>query len=280
MACAQLPAQVVPTASLTGVVTDDTGALVPSASIEITNTATHIAQRHISDAGGRFLFNFLPPGTYHLAVSASGFGPYHQTGITLDVNAPATVQVHLAVQSVSQETTVNANAQMVDTESGTLHQIVNEKYAENLPLNGRNAASLVYMAPGTVAGKGEDTATYANNSDALAISVNGTYGDQVAYKLDGATHQDLITNVNATFPDPDALAEFSVQTNNFDARYGGAGGAIVNIVTKSGADQIHGSAFEYVRNGDFERTKLFCGRARRSQAQSIRRHAWGADPEK
>ncbi len=158
LACAQLPAQVVPTASLTGVVTDDTGAVIPSASVQITNTATHVTQTHVTDTGGRFLFNFLPPGSYDLSVSASGFGPYRQTGITLDVNAPANVQVHLNVQSVSQETTVNANAQMVDTESGTLHQIVNEKYAENLPLNGRNAASLVYMAPGTVAGKGEDTA--------------------------------------------------------------------------------------------------------------------------
>jgi hypothetical protein len=270
LACAQLPAQVVPTASLTGVVTDGTGAVVPSASAQITNTATHVIQTHVTDTGGRFLFNFLPPGSYDLSVSASGFGLYRQTGITLDVNAPATVQVHLNVQSVSQETTVNANAQMVDTESGTLHQIVNEKYAENLPLNGRNAASLVYMAPGTVAGKGEDTASYASNGDALAISVNGTYGDQVAYKLDGATHEDLITNVNATFPDPDALAEFSVQTNNFDARYGGAGGAIVNIVTKSGTDQLHGSAFEYVRNGDLNARNFFA-----AQHDALKRNQFG-----
>src|SRR5947209_17576986 len=124
-------------------------------------------------------------------------------------------------------------------------------------MNGRNAASLVYMAPGTVSGKGQDTASYANTGEALAISVNGTYGDQVAYKLDGATHQDLITNVNATFPNPDALAEFSVQTSNFDARYGGAGGAVVNIVTKSGTNEIHGSLFDYVRNGYFNARNSF-----------------------
>ncbi|MBV9082206.1 MAG: carboxypeptidase regulatory-like domain-containing protein, partial [Acidobacteriaceae bacterium] len=265
-----LPAQVVPTATLSGTVADATGAFVLAASIQLVNEATHVEQHASTDPQGRFLFNFLPPGTYDLTVNASGFGTYHQTGITLDVNAPASVLVHLNVQSVSQETTVSANAQMVDTESGTLHQVVGEKYAQNLPLNGRNAASLVYMAPGTVAGKGEDTATYASTSDALAISVNGTYGDQVAYKLDGATHEDVITSVNATFPNPDALSEFSVQTSNFDARYGGSGGAVVNIVTKSGSNELHGSLFEYLRNGDLNARNFFA-----AQHDALKRNQFG-----
>ncbi len=262
--------QVLPTATLNGTVLDPSGAVVPSAAVELVNTATHVSKKIVSDTQGRFLFNFLPPGTYELSVSATGFNTYHQTGITLDVNAPATVNVRLAVQSTSQQMTVNANAEMVDTESGTLHQIVGQQYAENLPLNGRNAATLVYMAPGTVPGKGEDTGTYASTSDSIAISVNGTYGDQVSYKLDGATHEDLITNVNATFPNPDALAEFSVQTNNFDARYGGAGGAIVNIVTKSGTNQIHGSIFEYLRNGDLNARNFFA-----AQQDALKRNQFG-----
>src|SRR5207245_10926659 len=102
------------------------------------------------------------------------------------------------------------------------------------PRNGRNAASLVYMAHGTVLGKGTDTATYATTSDTLAVSANGTMGNQVAYKLDGATHQDNITNLNAAFPNPDVLSQFSVETNNFDARYGGTRGAVANLVTKPG----------------------------------------------
>ncbi|HZQ54733.1 MAG TPA: carboxypeptidase regulatory-like domain-containing protein [Bryobacteraceae bacterium] len=262
--------QVVPTASLNGTVTDPSGAVVPSCTVELVNTATHVSKQIATDTQGRFLFNFLPPGTYDLNVTAQGFSAYRQTGITLDVNAPATVNVHLAIQSTAQEMTVNANAEMVDTESGTLHQVVGENYAENLPLNGRNAATLVFMAPGTVNGKGEDTGTYATTSDSIAISVNGTYGDQVSYKLDGATHQDVITNVNATFPNPDALAEFSVQTSNFDARYGGAGGAIVNIVTKSGSNQIHGSLFEYVRNGDLNARNFFA-----PQHDALKRNQFG-----
>jgi hypothetical protein len=262
--------QVVPTASLAGNVTDPAGAVVPSVTVELLNTATQVSKTVVTDQQGRYQFNFLPPGRYDLSASAPGFAKYRQTGITLDVNAPATTNVQLSVQSAQQEVTVEANASMVDTESGTLRQIVGEKYVGNLPLNGRNAATLVYMAPGTVPGKGEDTGTYATTSDSIAISVNGTYGDQVAYKLDGAPHDDPITNVNATFPNPDALAEFSVQTNNFDARYGGAGGAIVNIVTKSGANQLHGSLFEYVRNGDLNARNFFA-----AQQDALKRNQFG-----
>lgn len=260
MAATAMFGQVLPTTSLGGTVTDPSGAAIPAATVQLVNTATKASKSTTSDTQGRYRFDLLPPGTYALDVAAQGFAKYRQTGITLDVNTPATVDVHLTLQSASQEVTVNANAPMVDTQSGTLHQVVGKEYLENLPLNGRNAATLVYMAPGTVPGKGEDTGSYATTSDSIVISVNGTYGDQVSYWLDGAPHNDPITNVNAIFPDPDALAEFSVQTNNFDARYGGAAGGVVNIVTKSGSNHLHGSLFEYVRNGDFNARNFFAAR--------------------
>lgn len=252
-----LSAQVVPTATLNGMVTDPSGAVVPSAKIQVVNMATEVKKQTVSDAQGRFLFSFLLPGTYQLDVSAPGFSDYHQTGITLDVNAPATANVHLQLRSASAEVTVAANAQMIDTESSTLHQIVGHQYLENLPLNGRNAATLVTMAPGVTTSPGEYNDSYANSGNEVAYSVNGTYGDQVSYNLDGAPHKDLISDLNATFPNPDALSEFSVQTNNFDARFGGVGGAVVNIVTKSGTNQIHGDLFEYVRNGDLNAINYF-----------------------
>jgi hypothetical protein len=252
-----LPAQIVPTATLTGLVSDPTGAVVPSATVQIVNAGTQVAHETVSDEQGRFLFSFLQPGSYQLNVSAPGFNKYQQTGITLNVNAPATVNVRLAVQSTATEVIVNSNAEMIDTESNTLHQIVGQQYLENLPLNGRNAATLVTMAPGVVTSPGEYNDSYANSGNEVAYSVNGTYGDQVGYNLDGAPHEDLISNLNATFPNPDALAEFSVQTNNFDARFGGVGGAVVSIVTKSGTNQIHGAAFEYVRNGDLNAINYF-----------------------
>jgi hypothetical protein len=247
----------VPTATLTGSVTDPSGAVISTAKVEIIDTSTHVTQQTTADAQGRFQFSFLQPGSYDLRVSAPGFGAYRQTGITLDVNAPATVNVRLSVASASTQVTVAANAEMIDTQSGTLHQVVGKQYLANLPLDGRNAATLVTMAPGVVTSPGEYNDTYANSGNEVAYSVNGTYGDQVSYNLDGAPHEDLISDLNATFPNPDALEEFSVQTNNFDARYGGVGGAVVNIVTKSGTNQIHGDLFEYVRNGDLNAINYF-----------------------
>jgi hypothetical protein len=263
-------AQVMPGATLAGIVADESGAVMRGASVELTNTGTRLTRHTETDAGGRFFFDLVPPGMYDLTISAEGFAVYRQQGITLDVNVPATLRVTLSVAGTVQEITVQADVPMVDNRSGTLRQIVSERYIQDLPLNGRNAASLIYMAPGTVAGKGTDVATYANTGDTIAVSVNGTFGDQVSYKLDGATHQDNITNLNAAFPNPDALAEFSVETNNFDARYGGSGGAVVNIVTKSGTDVLHGSMFEYLRNGAMNARNFFA-----PQKDALRRHQLG-----
>lgn len=267
-----LMAQLVPTATLAGAVTDPSGAAVPAAKIQIVNTATQVAKETTADAQGRYQFSFLQPGPYQLNVVADGFNTFHQTGITLNVNAPATVNVKLALHSVSQEVTVDSNAVMIDTESSTLHQVIGEQYLENLPLNGRNAATLVTMAPGVVTSPGEYNDSYANSGNEVAYSVNGTYGDQVSYNLDGAPHEDLISNLNATFPNPDALAEFSVQTNNFDARFGGVGGAVVNIVTKSGTNKIHGAVFEYVRNGNLNAASYF-GKTQ----DTLKRNQFGGD---
>lgn len=253
-------AQIVPTATLAGSVTDPSGAVIPSAAVQLVNVATHVTKATTADAQGRFQFSFLQPGSYELDVSAPGFNAYRQTGITLSVNVPATVNVSLAVHSSATEVVVRSNAEMIDTQSSTLHQVVGRQYLENIPLNGRNAATLVTMAPGVVTSPGEYNDSYANSGNEVAYSVNGTYGDQVSYNLDGAPHEDLISNLNATFPNPDALAEFSVQTNNFDARFGGVGGAVVNIVTKSGTNQIHGTLFEYVRNGDLNAINYFAAK--------------------
>jgi len=265
-----LAAQVAPTTRLSGEVLDSSGASVPGAHVDLISSGTE-AVRHASTSGdGRFVFDLVPPGSYELNVSANGFATFHQSGIQLDVNVPADITVHLTVRGAVQHVNVVENAPMIDTESGTLRQVVNERYIHEMPLEGRNAAALVFMAPGTVTGKGTDRAPYASTSNTIAVSVNGTYGNQVAYKLDGATHEDNITNLNAAFPNPDALAEFSVETNNFDARYGGSGGAVVNIVTKSGTNRLHGSLFEYLRNGALNATNFFA-----SQKDALKRNQFG-----
>src|SRR5262249_1316266 len=249
--------QSAPTTNLSGTVADPSGSFVLNAAIELTNTATRWTRNTNTDTQGRFLFTLVPPGRYDLQVTASGFTVLRQQGLSLDVDVPVTLQLKLTVAGATTTITVREDAPMVDSQTGTVRQVVGEQYIQELPLEGRNAAALVYMAPGTVLGKGTDTAVYATNGDNLAISANGTMGNQVSYKLDGSSHQDNINNLNAGFPNPDALSQFSVETNNFDAKYGGSGGAVVNIVTKSGTNAIHGAAFEFLRNGALNARNFF-----------------------
>src|SRR5256714_4333402 len=266
----ELMAQAAPATRLSGDVVDSSAAYVPGAQVDLVMSGTQFTRHTMTNGEGRFVFDLVPPGNYELNVSANGFAAFHQSGIQLDVNVPANLKVRLTVRGAVQQVNVIENAPMIDTESGTLRQVVNERYIQEMPLEGRNAAALVFMAPGTVTGKGTDRAPYASTSDTIAVSVNGTYGNQVAYKLDGATHEDNISNLNAAFPNPDALAEFSVETNNFDARYGGSGGAVVNIVTKSGTNSLHGSLFEYLRNGALNATNYFA-----SQKDALKRNQFG-----
>ena len=249
--------QSAPTTSLSGTVADPSGSFVPNAAVALTNIATHWTRNTTTDTQGHFLFTLVPPGRYDLQVTATGFTVLRQQNFGLDVDVPVNLQLKLAVAGASTSITIQEDAPMVDSQSGTVRQVVGEQYIQDLPLEGRNAAALVYMAPGTVLGKGTDTAVYATNGDNLAISANGTMGNQVSYKLDGSSHQDNINNLNAGFPNPDALSQFSVETNNFDAKYGGSGGAVVNIVTKSGTNQIHGAAFEFLRNGALNARNFF-----------------------
>jgi hypothetical protein len=249
--------QSAPTTTLSGTVADPSGSLIPSAAIELTNTATRWTRDATTDPQGHFLFSLVPPGPYDLQVTASGFTVLRQQGLKLDADVPLNLELKLAVAGSATTITIREDAPMVDSQSGTVRQVVGEEYIQDLPLEGRNAAALVYMAPGTVLGKGTDTATYATNGDNLAISANGTMGNQVSYKLDGSSHQDNINNLNAGFPNPDALSQFTVETNNFDAKYGGSGGAVVNIVTKSGTNQIHGAVFEFLRNGALNARNFF-----------------------
>jgi hypothetical protein len=263
-------AQTTPTTNLSGILADPSGALVQGATLELTNPSTHWTRKSTTDSQGRFIFILVPPARYDLSATATGFAPLRQQGIRLDADVPAALRLTLSVAGSATTVTVQESAPMVDSESGTVRQVVGQQYIEDLPLQGRNAANLVYMAPGTVLGKGIDSGTYATNSDTIAVSANGAMGDQVSYKLDGASHTDNLNNLNASFPNPDALSQFTVETNNFDAQYGGAGGAVVNIVTKSGSNQFHGTAFDYLRNGDLNARNFFA-----PQQDAIKRNQFG-----
>lgn len=267
---AGVAAQIAPSSSLEGTVSDPSGSVVPGVRVTLRNLETGLERQTVTNGSGTYLFNALPVGLYSVLAEAQGFQAYTQTGIRLNVNTPATVDIRLSVGSLTEQVSVSADATMVNTQTPTLSQVVQQRYLVDLPLNGRNAATLIRMVPGTVSGVGTTTAGYANTGDTLAFSVNGARGNEVNFRLDGSTHMDNVTNLNATYPNPDALQEFSVQTSNYSAQYGNFGGAVVNVVTRSGSNKLHGSAFEFLRNGAMNARNFFA-----AQSDNLKRNQYG-----
>ena len=263
-------AQVAPVGSLVGDVKDASDATVAAATITLTNIGTQAVKTTQTGPEGRFAFRMLPIGVYSVRATAAGFSALEQTGIRVEVDSARHVTLTLAVGALTEQVTVSADAAMVTTESGTLSQVIGERYISDLPLNGRNAASLVFMVPGTVAGINTTTAGYANSDETIAVSANGARGNEVNYKLDGATHVDNVTNLNAAYPNPDAIAEFSVQTSNFSAQFGTASGAVVSMVTRSGTNRFRGSFFDFLRNDTLNARNFFA-----TQRGTLKRNQFG-----
>src|SRR5438876_1428174 len=248
------------TASLGGTVIDPSGAAVPNAKVGVRNKDTAFTRSVESASDGGFLSSSLPVGTYRLTVEKAGFATYVQDGIELTLNQAASVPVTLKVGQATEEITVTANAELVVNRDATVGQLVDQKRVADLPLNGRQAQSLVFLAAGTVdvtdlyCGLGCHGGVYPGEQQA---SVNGAGPGQVNYQLDGAPHNDTYLNMNLPFPNPDAVQEFTLQRENMSAEFGGASGGVVNIVTKSGTNEIHGDGFEYLRNGSLNARNFF-----------------------
>ncbi len=257
--CSPLAAQYT-TATFSGTVVDSTNAMLPDSTVTMRNVDTGFKQTVNSDVTGAFLFSRLPVGNYELRVERAGFSAYVQTGITLTVNQVATQTVELKVGQVTERITVESDVDLVVTQTGTVSQLVDQKRVVELPLNGRMAQTLVFVAAGTV-DLGRNGCRICGHGGVYpgeqTANVNGAGMGQVNYQLDGAGHNDTYLNANVPFPNPDAVQEFNLQASNFTAEYGNAAGGIVNIVTRSGTNEIHGSLFEFLRNGKLNARNFF-----------------------
>lgn len=269
--------QAVAVAQIAGTVTDPSGAAVASALVTATQTETNTVHTATTDANGGYTLPNLPVGPYRLEVAAAGFSTYLRTGILLSVGNSVTINVPLTLGSTQQQIQVTANAAMVETRDTATSQVIDQQRVLDLPLNGREASSLVLLSGAAVdaTSMGTDLATTKNYGSAninatSAISVAGGQASGTNYMMDGGDNNDGYSNVNLPFPFPDAIQEFSVQTNGLSARYGVHPGGAINIVTKSGTNGIHGDLFEFLRNGDLNARNYFA-----ATHDSLRRNQFG-----
>src|SRR5437867_3305654 len=249
------------TASLFGAITDAQGAVVPGAHVTITNTATGLSRSSATDGSGGFVFPLLPVGSYNLTVEQTGFRKYERRNILLQANENVGVDAALEVGNVQETVTVEASAAQVDTRSATLQNTVDSKRIVELPLNGRNPADLALLAPGVASGAGNNSGDVGGSNwrprGQKEITINGSRNNNLRFTLDGGTNMDDLTNNNLDFPFPDAVQEFSAQTSNMGVELGGLSGGALNVVTKSGTNQIHGDAFWFIRNTALNASNFF-----------------------
>jgi hypothetical protein len=242
------------TAQLSGRVTDESGAVLPGATVTVTQIDTAFTRSDVTDSDGAYVMSNLPPGPYRLDVMLQGFRTYVQTGIVLQVAATPVINTVLAVGALEESVTVEGAAPLVDVQSSGISDVVRNEEILALPLNGRNAVELVLVAGAAVQ---VTSPPFRAVPGGLGVSVAGGQSFGVAYLLDGAMHNNPQDNLNLPFPFPDALQEFSVATSGLNAQHGMHSGAAVNAVTKSGTNRFAGNMFEFLRDHRFNATNPF-----------------------
>jgi hypothetical protein len=269
----QAHTQAVGGGQIQGIVTDTTGAPVAGATVTVTQTSSGLVRNTTSGEYGGYLLPNLPVGPYQLKVSKAGFESYTQSGIVIEVGNNLRIDAQLKVGATSETIQVTANASMVQTEDQAVSQVIDSKRVIDLPLNGRQATQLILLSGAAIPAPNGDNVGSKNYPSEITYSVAGSQGTQTEYLMDGADNTDSFSNVNLPFPFPDALQEFSVQTSGLAAQYGFHPGAVVNVVTKTGANAFHGTAFEFIRNNYFNAQNYFW--ARGQLPDTLKRNQFG-----
>ena len=247
-------------ASINGTVKDATGAVVPQATVVLTNTATTVAQTAVTNETGEYIFLNILPGKYTLKVTKEGFQTDTEPDFTLEVNQTTTFDFTLHVGSTTQVVSVEATAAEIETSTAELGTVVDQKMVNDLPLNGRNFTQLLELTPGV------SPVSVAQNSGGWTAqplgaftfpSVNGQTNRSNLFMLDGINNQGSFESTYAIAPQIDDIQEFKVQSHNDEAQFGGALGAIVNVVTKGGTNAFHGDGFEFLRNNVLDARGFF-----------------------
>lgn len=229
-----------------GTVTDPSGGAVSGARLLLTNEANGTQRETQSGATGEYIFLEVPVGTYQIEVSQQGFKKYLRKGLVVDLNEVVSLDIPLQVGGSTETVEVTGAPPVVDTTSTQLGAIVNERSSTQLPLNQRDVYQLLQLQPGVQSQIGNNL--FYGSDKAGVVTVNGGRGRANNYSVNGGDGNDLFANLPAVQPSPDSIEEFRVITNSFDAEYGRNSGAVVNVVTKSGTNDFHGSVYEFLRN--------------------------------
>ena len=261
------------TGAITGSITDPSGAAVPSAKVTATEVSSNIASETQSDVRGSYSFPSLRPGVYRIEVEATGFRKLVNPSIEVRVNDRLEINLTMVLGAISESVEVNAAPPLVESQTGAIGNVIENKKIINLPLNTRNPFQLALLSPGVV-----PSTAFGNAFNTSAdFIINGNPSNTSEILIDGITNSVPAANpivVVSLFPSPDALEEFKVQTNGYAAEFGRSGGGIVNMVIKSGGNQFHGVLYEFLRNSQFDANDFFSNSAGRTLS-SFKRNQYG-----
>ena len=239
------------TATLTGIVTDETGGALPGVTVTATNQATNVEHTTVTNEAGNYTITPLTVGSYVIRAELPGFRPSTTAAIAFEARQVARLDFKMVVGAVAETVQVSGIAPILQTETTTVGEVLSGNTVQSLPLNGRNTGQLTLLLPGTITYNPRGF-TNIGSVNMNRPFVNGNREQTNNFTVDGLDVNETIDNRVSYQPIPDALAEISVETNNYAADVGNVGGASINSVIKSGANQFHGNAFEFYRNSDFD----------------------------
>ena len=245
--------------SISGTVTDPSGAVVPNVEVTAVNTGTGLKLTVRTDGAGFYSFPELPIGTYDIVVHQTGFKEFHQTGIVIHANSAIRVDAKLQVGAAQEKVVVSSSAVHVETASTQMGEVITGSHIENMPLGDRGYTSLMTLQPGVAATQTGEYSSFQVGGlyNAGNYSISGMRESANGFMVNGGDVNEQNNMGTEVIPSLDSIAEFRILTNNFDAELGKYMGGQINLVTKSGTDSFHGEAFDYLRNTDFDAADFF-----------------------
>src|SRR5712691_4272883 len=231
-----------------GRVADSSGAVLANAKVTLVNEGTNVSRDATTNSAGDYDFIEVPVGTYRLEFDLTGFKKNVRRGVALDINQVITLNLTMQVGAAQEVVDVTSEAPLVETTSTQLGAVVGDRAVSELPLNSRDTYQFLQLQPGVMSTVGSSNSIVYGSSNAGAVSVNGGRGRSNNFSVNGGDANDQFVNLPTVQPSPDSIEEFRVLTNTFDAEYGRNSGAVVNVVTKSGTNSLHGNMYEFFRN--------------------------------